>query len=390
MNMKIAYIHTGLFPSNSPSITFATGNAVSLADKFDCCYFFIKRNSSISAKEILEKNFDLPHPENLKTIRIKPKLKTNYFYFKKIYRIIKKLVKKNELDAVITRSVTFLPYLAKLKNNFSIPVYFESHDFYADLSLRTDINQKKKLRYQRLEKKYLPKITGILCLQLAQKQFYEKLFSEQKIFVARTGINKIVMKPFSDRSYVTYVGSLDPHKGVDILIKALSLTKSQPRLLIVGGKNKKEKQNILKLVKKYYSASQVEISGWVEKQALQKYLEQTKLGIIPLQDTFFNRYLTSPLKLFDFFSFGIPVIASDLPTTRELIVENETGLFFAPNNPVDLANKIDVLLLNKKLVEKMNKIIYQTAEQFLWSERAEIIHHIVNNDIESLKQGNNE
>ena len=143
-------------------------------------------------------------------------------------------------------------------------------------------------------------------------------------------------------------------------------------------------------MKKYYSASQVEISGWVEKQALQKYLEQTKLGIIPLQDTFFNRYLTSPLKLFDFFSFGIPVIASDLPTTRELIVENETGLFFAPNNPVDLANKIDVLLLNKKLVEKMNKIIYQTAEQFLWSERAEIIHHIVNNDIESLKQGNNE
>lgn len=385
MNMKIAYIHTGLFPSNSPSITFATNTAVSLANRFERCHFFIKRNSPFSAADILKNNFDLVHPQNLEIVQIKPSFNTNFFYFKKINKTLKKLIQHNELDAIITRSITFLPYLVKLKNQFSIPTYFESHDFFADLPVRTDINKNKKLRNQEIEKKYLPKISGIICLQHTQKQLYEKLFPDQKIFVARTGIEKIFAKPFSNRYYVSYVGSLDSHKGVDVLIKALSLTKSQPRLLIVGGKNSKEKRKILELAKKHYSLSRVEITGWVDKQELQKYLGKTKLGIIPLQDTFFNSFLTSPLKLFDFYSFGIPVIAADLPTTRELIVENETGLFFTPDDPVDLANKIDTLLLNQKLLEQMNKNVYQTADQFLWSKRAELIYSIIESGKNSTK-----
>jgi glycosyltransferase involved in cell wall biosynthesis len=379
--MKIAYIHTGLFPSNSPSITFATGTAVSLANKFERCYFFIKRNSRSSATEILKNNFNLAHPENLELIQITPILKTNFFYFKKIYKTLKKLIKSNKLDAIVVRNITFLPYLAKLNTTFSIPTYFESHDFYADLSVRTDINKNKKLRYQKLEKKYIPKITGIICLQHAQKQWYKKSFPTQKIIVARTGIEKIISKPFANRSFISYIGSLDPHKGVDVLIKALSLTKSQPRLLIVGGKNEKEKRAILNLAQKHHNPAQIEITGWVGKQQLLKYLIKTKLGIIPLQDTFFNRFLTSPLKLFDFYSFGIPVIASDLPTTRELIVENETGLFFTPNDPIDLAEKIDTLIFNNNIIEQMSKNIYQTAQQFLWSKRAELIYSAIESEI---------
>jgi len=274
----------------------------------------------------------------------------------------------------------------KLQNQFSIPTYFETHDFYADLSVRTDINQNKKSRYSKIEKNYLPKISGIICLQNAQKKWYEKFFPDQKIYVARTGIEKIVFKPFPNRSLVTYVGSLDPHKGVDVLIKALSLTKSQPRLLIVGGKNEKEKKTILDLAKKYHSSSHIEITGWVDKHELHKHLEKTKLGIIPLQDTFFNRFLTSPLKLFDFYSFGIPVIASDLPTTRELIVENETGLFFTPENHHELAEKIDELIFKNNILEQMSKNIYQNANQFLWSKRADFIYSKIESEINNRQQ----
>ena len=286
--MKIAYIHTGLFPSNSPSITFTTGTALGLAENFNHCYFFIKRNSTLSADEILKKNFNLTQPKNLEIIQIKFKFNTNYFYFKKVYKILKKLIKENKLDAIITRSITFLPYLAKMKIRFAIPAYFESHDFYSDLSVRTDINQNKKYRYSKLERKYLAEISGIIYLQHSQKQWYEKLFPDQKIYVARTGIDKIIHKPFSNRNLIAYVGARDRPKRVDGLIKSLALSKSQPQLLIIGSKNENEKNELLTFVEKEYDASLVEITGWVNKQKLHKYLEQTMIGIIPLQDTFFQ------------------------------------------------------------------------------------------------------
>ena len=107
------------------------------------------------------------------------------------------------------------------------------------------------------------------------------------------------------------------------------------------------------------------------------YLKQTAVGVLPLKDTFFNRYLTSPLKLFDFFSYGIPVIASDLPTSRELIDEGRTGIFFEPDNPLDLARKIDMLFSDRSLRYAMGEQVYEKAQTLLWENRARKIEKII-------------
>ena len=41
--MKIAYVHTGLWPSNSPSFTFVTYNTNAIAQEFEKCYLFVKK-----------------------------------------------------------------------------------------------------------------------------------------------------------------------------------------------------------------------------------------------------------------------------------------------------------------------------------------------------------
>ena len=387
--MKIAYVHSGSFPSNSPSITFTTGNAIGLANKFEQCYFFIKRNSQDNSTEILDKNFNISQPANLTVYQIQTILSSNFFYYKKVFNILKMLIEKNKLDAIITRNITFLPHLVKLHKKYAIPTYFETHDFYAELSVRTDVNYNKKRRYETIEKKYVPLISGVFCLQNSQKEWYKKLFPDQNIFVAHTGIEKIFKAPFTNRDYVTYVGSLDAHKGVEVLIKALAQTKTQPPLLIIGGKNETEKIQILKIIRNHYNSAKVQITGWVDKKEMGKYLSQTKLGIIPLQDTFFNRFLTSPLKLFDFYSYGIPVIASDLPTTRELVAEKQSGLFFKSEDAYDLAVQIDTLLSDQNLLEQMSSNVYQAAEQYLWSKRAELIFSIIESDQKTKNQKNN-
>lgn len=377
--MKIAYVHNGLWPSDSPSMTFVTYNAIGLADIFDTCHLFIKKNSNHTSTEICKEYFSIDKPDNLiiHSISKNKILNTNYFYFRRVYRELLDIINKQKLDCIISRNVGFLPYLVKITSIFGIKTFFETHDFYANLSVRDDINKTKKRKNEKIEKTYIPKINGIICLQNSQKEWYQKVFPHQNIHIARTGIAKIQPHEFDESQYIAYIGSVDEHKGIEVLIKAAGLSKTKPHVLIVGGKNAQEKAAITDFSKKNYELNRVTVTGWVNREALEHYLRKIAVGVIPLNDTFFNKYITSPLKLFDFYSHGIPVIASNLPTMRELVIENQLGLFFTPGHPEDLAQKIDLLFSNPSLLKTMSQNIIDTAPQYLWKNRAKKIFDIL-------------
>jgi glycosyltransferase involved in cell wall biosynthesis len=380
--LKIAYVHTGQWPSNSPSFTFVTLNAIGLSAEFDQSYLFVKKNSEDDINKILLDSFNLLKPSNLSINRIihNSIINSNLFYYRKVVKILTNLIESNKLDVVITRNSSFLKYLVPLKKKYGVHIYFESHDFYADLSLRDDINVKKKKHSEKNERKYIPHVSGILCLQTAQKKLYNENFPTVKSFVARTGLHEI-NNINNEKTYLTYIGSLDKHKGLLQLLQALNLSKTKPRLLIVGGKSSSEIIEIEKQIENNYNPELVEVTGWIDRNNLANYLKQTAIGIIPLTGTFFNKYLTSPLKLFDYYSYCIPVIATDLPTTRELIIEGKTGLFFEDGNINDLANKIDKLFSNKNIIDNMRSEVYSFANNLLWRNRARILKEIFEEQI---------
>ncbi|MBN1307034.1 MAG: glycosyltransferase [Chitinispirillaceae bacterium] len=377
--MKIAYVHTDVYPSPSPGINFAVFNAIGLAAVMEYCHLFVKIHSHRPSERILKDHFNVDRPKNLFIYKIKkgPLFNTNYFFYRKVYKKIIDLIEHSELHAVICRNVTFLPYLVKIKNNLGIPVFFESHDFFADLSLRDDVQFRKKGRYEKIEKKNIPYISGVICLQRSQMKWYRKTFPMQNIHIARTGISKLFQHPFEPRTSLTYIGSLDRHKGVDVLIQAAGLSRVKPPLTIIGGKDDKEISGLKQVIAKHYDLNKVTITGWINKKEMDGHLKQTAVGVLPLRNTFFNRYLTSPLKLFDFYSYGIPVIASDLPTSRELIDEGRTGIFFEPDNPRDLAEKIDLLFSGHNMRHAMGDRVYEKAQTLLWENRARQIKKII-------------
>ena len=384
--MNIAYIHTGQWPSNSPSFTFVTLNAIALAEYFSNIYLFVKKNNEEPTENILKNNFDLVQPKNLhiELIETSKIVKTNLLYGKKIVKKLKELVENKNLDIIITRNSRMLKFLLPFKLNNNVKLYYEAHDFYADLSLRNDIDIKKNRKEEKNEQTYLPHVTGIICLQNEQKEIYEKVFPTVKCYLARTGLQKVLNKN-EEKKYLTYIGSLDQHKGILQLLKALGKSESKPHLLIIGGKNDREIESVKKEVSKYYEDSLVTITGWVNNKDLRKYLRQTAIGIVPLTDTFFNRFLTSPLKLFDYYSYSIPVIASDLPTSRELVLEGMTGFFFEEGNEQDLASTIDKLFSNKTLIDKMRYETYKHAHRFLWKNRAKAQYKIFKNKLHEKK-----
>jgi glycosyltransferase involved in cell wall biosynthesis len=356
----------------SPSVTFSTMNAVGLCKKFNNVYYFVKKDPNLSEDEIFVNYFNIKKPPNLFVFSINNKFShSNHFYFKKVYKQIKDL--SCNLNLVISRSTKALPLLAKIEQNLNIPSYYETHDFFANLSLRDDINIGKRKRHEKLENVFIPKISGIICLQNNQRKLYEKYFPNTKIVVARTGLFKNKYSNISQRKYLGYIGSLEHHKGVDGLIKAASESVAKPPLLIIGGKNDGEVKRVIKIASQFGYLDRLQITGWTDKKSMEIYVSQIRVGCIPLKDTFFNRYITSPLKLFDYFGHGIPIISVDLPTMRELIIENETGVFYEPDNVTQLTKRIDELFANEVKYKKMAKSVYRYADNLLWEKRGEKI-----------------
>ncbi len=378
--MRIAYVHSGLWPSKTPSITFAAYNVIGLSKNAGEVFFYVQKNSSMEAGEVLETEFGIRCPENLVIRQVeRPFFRTNRLYYRKIANDIIRRHQAAPFDAVMTRSLTFLPYLERIGRSCGIPVYFETHDFFSDLKIRDVISGRKKIRQNRIERRYIPRLSGLICLQEAQKELYRRIYPGVRIEVARTGIHSIV-RSGRERRYVTYIGSLDRLKGVDLFIDALARTNSRPDVLIIGGKSAKEIDRLKGSAGRYYPSEKIQVTGWVGKETVDALLKESLIGILPLKDTFFNRFVTSPLKLFDYFSYGVPVIASDLPSTRELIAEGATGCFFRAGDAAGLAEKIDDLVADRDRIERMSENIYSTCGKYLWEKRGKQIIDMIRAD----------
>ncbi|MDP8232164.1 MAG: glycosyltransferase, partial [Candidatus Zophobacter franzmannii] len=271
-------------------------------------------------------------------------------------------------------NVTFLPFISKLKKILSCKVYLETHDFFTDLTLRTDINTSKKLRQQRFERKYIPTLDGVFCLMDSQIELYRQYYPNTRFILARTGLTKFrVDKKRNERDSLGYIGSLDIHKGVRNIFSIASMTKTKPPVIVIGAKSKAEKERFIEEASKLYDSSKVSVYLWQDKKSLLELMNRMKLGFVTLEDTFFNQYLTSPLKLFDYYSKQIPVVGTKIGTLSELVRDGSTGYLYSIGSEKEIAEKIDKLYSDDELYASIQDNIDKFCDELTWDVRAKVI-----------------
>ena len=69
------------------------------------------------------------------------------------------------------------------------------------------------------------------------------------------------------------------------------------------------------------------------------------------------------LKTFEYWACGKPIVISDLYAPREVVSPSKTGLFYKPEDPEDLAEKVCFLLENKDFCMEMGRVGRQIVEK---------------------------
>jgi len=220
------------------------------------------------------------------------------------------------------------------------------------------------LRWKKAEESFVEKANKIVVVTENAK---EELLSRVKIdqekivvypntvrddFYKNKKIDKVLEKQYSKNFVITYVGNTSERRGLLTVIESLkNLRKTIPniKLLIIG---KSSFDNVLKNeIKKHDIEELVDFIGWVKENEIPNYLSISKLGLSPLHRNI-HHDTTYANKIFQYISFGCPVVSSDVIAQSELVKKHNIGVVFEDRNVMDLTKKITQLYNEKDLFEK--------------------------------------
>lgn len=150
---------------------------------------------------------------------------------------------------------------------------------------------------------------------------------------------------------VCYVGSIAAIRGVRELVRALELTQADIRLNLVGGfaESRTEEE-----VRRYPGWARVHAWGVQGRTGVRDVMARSVAGLVTLHPT--PNYIESlPIKMFEYMSAGIPVIASDFPLWRDIVEGCRCGVCVDPLDPAQIARAIDALVRDPQEARKMGQ-----------------------------------
>jgi glycosyltransferase involved in cell wall biosynthesis len=140
------------------------------------------------------------------------------------------------------------------------------------------------------------------------------------------------------RRVLVFTGRLVPHKGVDVILRALRELPPDVSLILVGhGPRLTELQS---LARRLGVEAKVRFCTQVSDDELPLYLRAADLFVFPSQ----NRLEGFGLVVAEAMASGLPVIIADMPGVREVIEPGKEGLLVEPLIVPDLVARIRELL----------------------------------------------
>lgn len=171
------------------------------------------------------------------------------------------------------------------------------------------------------------------------------------------------------KPYIFYVGNAHPHKNIEGLIQAFSkLQQENPALtLVLSGADHYFWERINKFVadaiKKDPLYKNILLTGFVSDEQLIVLYKNAEAFVLPSFEEGFG------LPMLEAMALDCPVIASNSTSMPE--VGKDAALYFDPVNIDNIADKINLILKNDSLKQKLIAKGRERVKDFSWKKMAE-------------------
>lgn len=199
-----------------------------------------------------------------------------------------------------------------------------------------------------------------------------------KVITAKLGVDITTFVPSRDKTkskekvgiphsqkVIGYVGRISKEKNTPILLKAFQrLSNQTPLTLLIVGDGPDDQ------TKSFRQSPNCVVTGFVSN--VQDYLKAMDIFVMP------SLTETTSLATLEAMATGLPVVASKVGFIKTYLKENDNGFFFPKNNATLLALKLERLLGDEKLCQKIGSNARKTvAYSFSWERSINKIQKIL-------------
>jgi len=167
-------------------------------------------------------------------------------------------------------------------------------------------------------------------------------------------------------NYILYAGTLEPRKGVDVLLAAWERVADAPALVLCGDRGWGQ-QKVRRRIESH--GSRIVRTGFVDRGVLRALMRQARLFVYP------SRYEGFGLPPLEAMACGVPVVATRAGALPEVL--GDAAVLVERDNAADLAVAMSRLLSDHAMRSELIVRGRERASRFRWQQSAELMTELL-------------
>jgi glycosyltransferase involved in cell wall biosynthesis len=285
-------------------------------------------------------------------------------------------------EIIMTRDLGVASALLGLPHTLRPRLVYESHGYAPEVaaalpSMVATARPASAAKLRRLEKREASvwhRADGYVTITEAlAKELTRRHGARERVAVVPDGTRmpRSGPAPLPADAVIGYAGHLYAWKGVDVLLDALAQLPDVRGLIVGGHAAEPDLARVQEHARHLGIQQRVTFTGLVEPSQVGAHLSRALILVLPNPASAISTHFTSPLKLFEYMVTGRAIVASDLPSIREVLTDGENALLVAPGDATALAGAVRKLVADRALAARLARAAFEKSAEYTWSRRAE-------------------
>ncbi len=216
-----------------------------------------------------------------------------------------------------------------------VPIVYDSHELYLETGTALKLPKVGRVLLRYYERRLVSVVSAVITVNDEIAEVLRDRYQPQRVAVVHNCPDLWTPPPVrpnllreaagipANAPVVLYHGSLGAGRGIEHLIGALRMPGLEKTHLVLMGSGPNRDA--------YVKASRdphlprLHVLDPVPPSVLMSWVASADVGAMPNPGSTLNDRFSTPNKLFECFAAGVPVVASDFPTMRRIVVDNPEG-----------------------------------------------------------------